>query len=306
MQDQRPGGSLENEAIVTRNQAIELLRIVSAYAIIGYHSNYSGHNVFYTGLVVFAILSPMLDAGVNWYRPRSAAMLAKALLLPWAFWMLFYGLLSVPRHQPIVGMEHGVVRGVLMGTAGHLWFLPYLWVVLVTLNAVKRRVAPRTVFFVTLAGATGLLLTVSWWRPWSIAIDSPFTQFIHVTPMVLVGIAYGVSRSLRTHLLWLLPLGVALAYVASLGLEGVSLPYALGAGLVVIADIMGRRLPRRWTVESVSRCMMGVYLSHIFWLLCVGRVSSPVGYGGITVTFLLALGSVWAARRYLPVTRRIT
>lgn len=212
----------------------------------------------------------MLDVSVNWDRPRSAAALAKALLLPWAFWMVFYGLLSFPRHQPIVGMEHGVMRGVLMGTAGHLWFLPYIWVVLVAFNTVKRHVAPRTLFFVTLAGATGLLLTVSWWRPWSVTIDSPFTRYIHVTLMVFAGIAYGVSRQLSIDALWLLPLGVALLYVASLGMEGVSLPYALGAGVVVVADRASPWLPRLWNVEGVSRCMMDVYLSHIFWLLCMG------------------------------------
>lgn len=56
---------------VTRNQAIELLRIMSAFGIVAYHGGAPFRELAYAGLVIFLILAPATDLRFNWNRARS-------------------------------------------------------------------------------------------------------------------------------------------------------------------------------------------------------------------------------------------
>jgi len=79
-----------HDARPPRNQAIESLRVVAAFGIVAFHAKVAGAQAFYAGLVVFLFLAPMFEAGPNWLRKRGTGELARTLLLPYAFWYLFY------------------------------------------------------------------------------------------------------------------------------------------------------------------------------------------------------------------------
>ena len=156
-EDQRAGGK------PARNQAIEALRIVSAYGIIAYHSGARFHDLAYSGLIVFLILAPAVDVQFNWERTRSAGQLARTLLMPWAFWWLAYGLLNLTRHQD-VAQAPGVLGAVLFGTSAHLWFIPYMFMVLLLLNILKRHAGPRQLALAAASLAAAGLVSAGLWR----------------------------------------------------------------------------------------------------------------------------------------------
>ncbi|WP_260599068.1 hypothetical protein [Sphingomonas endolithica] len=155
-----------------RVQAIELLRIVAAYGIVAYHAQAPLHDLAYAGLVIFLILSPMLDLRFNLDRIRSPAALARALLLPWAFWMVVYGAVNLAQHRPFVEASF---MGILYGSSPHLWFLPFMFAVLTVLNMLKS-LAPAILFYGSALVATALLLTVTMWRSASLEWSLPFPQ----------------------------------------------------------------------------------------------------------------------------------
>ncbi|CAN5528076.1 hypothetical protein BH10PSE14_BH10PSE14_19490 [soil metagenome] len=289
-----------------RNQAIELLRIIACFGIVAFHDDAPFHDLAYAGLIAFLIISPFVDLSFNAMRVRSIAALSRALIVPWLFWLAFYGTLKVLRGYPFVPRGN-VVLAILEGSTPHLWFLPFMFGVLVVLNAIKTRVAPALLFWAALLVASALFGTVAWWRPLSAGWTPPLVQWMHAAPAVVAGIAIGLApriaygRAIAAALLL-----VALAFAAAANLPGVSLTYPVGVIVTAAVAWWGARLwPAGWNVQPVAQCTMGIYLSHIVWLSFVRHYTGSSNYLTVTVTFAAALASVWAARRFVPITRLV-
>lgn len=287
-----------------RNQAIELLRIVACFGIVAFHDAAPFPDLAYAGLIAFLIIAPFVDLSFNAARVRSIAALSRALLVPWLFWLVLYGALKVLRGYPFVPRGN-VVLAILEGSTPHLWFLPFMFGVLVVLNAIKTRVAPALLFWTALLAAAALFGTVAWWRPLSAGWTPPLVAWMHAAPAVVAGIAIGLAprlahgRAIAAALLL-----VALAFATAANLPGVSLTYPVGVIVTGAVAWWGARLwPAGWTVQPVAQCTMGIYLSHIVWLSFVRHYTGSSNYLTVTVTFAAALASTWAARRFVPVTR---
>lgn len=289
-----------------RNQAIEALRIAAAFGIIAYHAGAAFHELAYAGLIVFLILSPMLDTRYNFHRRRSLGELARALLLPWAFWLVFYGALNIARHMPFIPQDNPVGH-LLLGTSAHLWFLPFMFGVLVLLDRAKISGDALPLFWACAIGASAILATASIWRLPSLAWPSPFPQWMHGLAAPMVGVVFGLRRKVG-GIAWI---GVAMVFAALLvalaaHLPGVGIPFATGMVLVLaIGSIPDTTIPAHWTVQPVASCMMGVYLTHMFVLGIVGKFVAVDHYAAVVLTFVTSLLIVWLARRFLPFTRLV-
>ncbi len=287
-----------------RDQAIELLRIIACIGIIAFHDGAPGQDIAYAGLIAFLIIAPFVDLTFNAATARAPALLIRALMLPWLFWLIVYGALKVARGLAFLPPGN-VLLALLYGSTPHLWFLPFMCGVLLLLNAVKLRVAPAALFWGALLAASALFASVAWWRPLSAGWAMPLVQWMHAAPAVFAGIAIGLAPRLAYgRVVAAALLLAALAVAAAAHLPGVSLTYPVGVIVTAVVAWWGARLwPARWNVTPVARCTMGIYLSHIVWLSFVRHYTGSSNYLTVAVTFAAALASVWAARRFVPVSR---
>lgn len=286
-----------------RLQSVELLRILSAFGIVAYHAQAPYHDIAYSGLIAFLVLSPMLDVYFNWDREKSQVLLARSLLIPWVFWMVIYGVFNLVQHKPFLT---GGWIGIFYGTSAHLWFLPFMFIALAILGRIKPRF-PRTLFWSSTIIATALFATVSLWRPVSLNWLAPFPQWIHATPAILVGVVLGLTGKMGARsLAALILLAVALIVADIACLPDVGTPYTIGVILAGAAVWYGSiLLPSNWNVQPVSACMMGVYLSHVLILRLVSLLTGGNNYVTVSLTFAISLGGVWMARRLFPFTKII-
>jgi len=297
----KDGGNDSNR----RNESIEALRIVAAFAIVLFHSGAPGHDLAYSGLIVFLLLSPGLDCMFNWERVRSPALLAKTFIIPWLFWMIVYGALNFLRGLPLLA-GHGSPFGIFYGTAPHLWFMPAMFAVLAALNILKPRMSPGMLFWLATLGAAALLTTASLWRPPSTGWSEPLGQWMQAAPIVLVGIALGLGGKVPR---WAAiaggsSLAISLAIVGAAALPGVSIPYVLGTLVTVPVLWFGpRSIGGAGIIRQISACMLGVYLSHIFLLSVVSRITGHGNYLTAILAFSCALAIVWIAQRIVPMSQ---
>jgi hypothetical protein len=286
-----------------RIQAIELLRILSAFGIVAYHARAPFHDVAYSGLIVFLVLSPMLEARLNWDRQRPTTLLARKLLAPWAFWMTVYGVFNYDDRQAI--LPNGIL-GILYGTSAHLWFLPFMLCVLVVIDSLKPYSA-KMLFWISLILATFLIFGAPVWRPWSLTLPVPIPQWIHAAAPVLVGIALGSMNHVKNG--WkalIVLLGIALLSAVYTQLPGIGIPYAIGIITVAVFALYGSKIvPETWNVRPVAECMMGVYLSHFIVLVIVSAILGRVDYLTVALTFCVTTYFVWVIRRKFPGSKLI-
>lgn len=284
-----------------RNQYVELLRIISAYGIVVYHSGAYGHDVALSGLVIFLVISPMFEVEANWGRIRNIISLTKIFIIPWIFWLSVYALVQIARHEPIIKMENGPIAGILYGTSGHLWFMPFMFSVLAILGLVKKHIDRAPLFWVSLAISSAMLILAPFWRPWSIDLGVPFAQWIHAVPAVFMGIAIGLARGVSGGKIAIGALILSIIIAAIEGVQSVSLSYPIATVLVFGAAWLGPKLPQvKLAVEPLSRCMMGVYLVHVICLVAVRQIIGHLGLLEATFAFLVAFLGVWFARHYVP------
>ena len=283
-----------------RGQAIEALRIIATFAIVAFHEKVAFSDVVYSGLIVFLILSPMLDIHYNWDRVRSVKVLAERLLMPWAFWMLIYAAINVVRGNSIIMKGEGV-SGLLYGTSSHLWFLPFIFLVLVALNVWKQWINQKILFWASAVCAVVFLANAAAWQGLVLSLPPPFAQWLHAAPAVLIGIVFGlVGRNWPPAVAALAALAIALLLLISNALPGLSFPYAIGVISVAAVVMWGPRLWPGWDVQPIADCMLGVYLSHMAWLSVFRPLTGSGSYLNATVSFFVALLVVYLARRYIP------
>ena len=290
----------------SRNQAVELLRVVAAFGIIAFHANAPFHDVAYSGLVVFLALSPLMDAQYNWDRRRSPNQLAKTFLLPWAFWMVVYGAIKIALHKPVL-VAGNPVAGILYGTSAHLWFLPFMCIILIVSNLMKGHCRPVWIVWLCSITAALLLFGVMFWRPISLTWPLPLPQWIHALPAVLIGLAIGLRHRVgQLALPALAVVAAALAFAVWMLIPGISIPYGLGFALVILAiTIPANKWPGWLYIQPVSECMMGVYLVHIIFLYIFDKLTGSANYLTVLLAFIFSFLSVWCARRMVPASKLV-
>lgn len=270
------------KAATLRNQNVEIVRIIAAFGIVVFHSASPGGAVGYSGLVAFAMLS-------SYFAGAASVKLARRIMLPWLFWSVFYlGWRFAADGSPFhPGLNP--VESILYGT--HLWYLPFIFVAI--LLASQLRAGWGTL--ICGVAASALLIATPWWRDIQMGFDPPVSQFLHALPAALIGVALRSRAGIIVAV-------AGLVVCAFWQVGGVSLPYAVGGGVVVAAILLP---PIDRNVEAVSSCMLGVYLVHIAALGVFNRIT---GQGEIltpAAAFGASLVGVWVVRKFVPVSRTV-
>ncbi|MEN9306550.1 MAG: hypothetical protein RL173_482 [Fibrobacterota bacterium] len=290
-------------------QEIEILRILSAFGIVWFHSGFDRTGLGYSGLVVFLVISAYLAVSRNAARrPLGQILSGRALRLmsPWAAWMVVYGIRNhfVDRH--IIETDRGFFNGLLAGTHIHLWYLPFIFAISVGFDMVLPRVRRSGLAIGSAVVAMALLATAQWWRPWAQTHGYPSVQYCHALAGIAVGAFLGGVQNL-SRMVAALSLGGILAaagYSFWLGVDGVGQTYFVGIAISATLLLWSPRLPRRIDVRSISECMLGVYLVHILFDRMYFAIHGIPELAQPLLTFGTSLLLVWLLRRLLPKVAR--
>ena len=289
--------------MTARRQDIEALRLLSAFGIVWFHTGtvgVPGGAWGYAGLVAFLALSVQLGGQRGQADAATLQRRARRLLLPWACWFCIYGLWN--RHQGLAvlpGDQHPV-GAVLAGTSIHLWYLPFMFIVLVGLDVLKAHAPPALLS----AGAGGLAIAVvaaaPWWRPLSLGWPYPLLQWADATAPVLLGVFLLGAAALPRALRLALSAGVVVAAAAILPFEWLGLPMLLGslAALLVHSGWLAGRIPLDLT--PASDCTLGIYLCHSLVFALLLPVQGLPTDGLPLVIFGLSLAGVALLKRAWP------
>lgn len=275
-------------AVENKRQDIELIRVVGAFSIVWYHAGVIGHEVSYAGLVVFLILSIYLSGVRAVQNGVGLKRSYERLIVPWFFWFFIYGLLNLIFNKPIFSKSNGVVFGVLSGPSIHLWYLPFIFACLVCFAFFRIKFSRRSIAMVCAVGASAWLFATPLWRPWSVGVGYPITQYMHAMPGIFLGGFFACFITLsRIHAV-LFAFLIFVSIVFSLGYEGVGVPYMIGfcIGALVALDVFKNY--SFFDLSSVSSLMFGVYFVHIIVLASFNKIFFISGVFLPIVTFIVS------------------
>jgi peptidoglycan/LPS O-acetylase OafA/YrhL len=284
-----------------RRQDIELLRIVSAFGIVWFHSEAPGGPTAYAGLIVFLVLSTYLARRTS-DPPRLSSIQnrARRLLVPWAVWFLAYGALNVARGDAFLDTRVGVVPAVMSGTSIHLWYLPFVFLCLNAVDLLNAHVASRTAAWFFGASALALTAAAPIWRPITLALPYPNLQWADALAPVAFGLFLQNASALPQPARRAVLATILASAAAASAFNSVGVSYALGfAACAVIAT----GITAHWTFKGLQRfadLTFGIYLCHILVFAGLLRYTDLPGEAMPFLIFALSAVAVAAGRAIAP------
>ena len=284
-------------------QDIEAARVLSAFGLVWCHTHSPGYEFAHSGLVVFVVLSVYL-AGVHQQRPDFAATLhhrVVRLLVPWVAWFAIYAAINASHHRPMLDVHDGIVAGVLTGPSMHLWYLPYMFVCLLPIDASRRAWPDGRALACACALATIVMLAaVPYWRKESFILAVPFGQYLHALPAVFIGVFFSHFKRLPSGIAHALLIAMWCLACLRLPYEGVAVPYACGIaiGFVLAAEVVTDKVS--WNFAAIGRHTFGIYLVHVAVLMVLLHAGMRQGWLLPTTTFGVSLVLVAAFCRIAP------
>ena len=285
---------------MNRRQDIELLRVVSAFGIIWFHTQVHGGAIGYGGLVAFLILSIFLGGKSGAPDLDTLKRRAVRLLVPWAVWFIVYGAQNAGHGESIVPLENGMAAGIMAGPSIHLWYLPFIFLALVALDLVRAHLSARTLAYASGATALAIVATAPWWRPLTLAMPYPLLQWADASGPVMVGIFLLCAAAIpRSHGIATSAL-LVLCAVAVAAFNSIGISYAIG--FVACMLISSKVLERRMTVNVawLSEATFGIYLAHILVYRALLKYTDLPGELMPVAIFLVSATLVIALRKLLP------
>lgn len=277
---------------------IELLRILSAFGIVWFHSGVPhGGDIGYSGLIFFIIASVYFSMQSK--KSYTVYMRVNSLLIPCLLWAMIYGVIKVVMGKPLFPESNFLVGSLLTLTSIHLWYLPFIFFIHIVIDLIKNRVGRELLGTVSIIVALLILFNVHIWR--ELDHEVPFPQYLHGSAAVFIGLFFGcfndVNKSLRvTFLGTLISL---LMYYSHIGVTGVGVTYLIGviASLLFLAKSTLFKLPP--FILTISNATFGIYLIHVIFIsLC-----KKIGVTGTLLpvcSFLVSLIVIIAIQQFLP------
>ena len=275
---------------------IEIFRLVSVFGIVWFHSGIShGTEIAYSGLIFFIITSVYF--AVKSQRQHTILDRAKRLLVPCFIWAIFYGAVMIKMNGFLFYKDFGLLRSILMTPSIHLWYLPFMFFVLVTIDSV-RSVFNKAWFSYIIGISAIILISLSPLRR-EFEIVKPYGQYVHALPAVLIGIFLGTYNK---STIWKIILAGILISIITMTVRqepGIGITYLTGI-------IPCYFLFRSWAITSkqsmilsASSATFGVYLIHVFVILVLDSFDVKE-YWLATLAFILSLAIIMVFRKFAP------
>lgn len=282
-------------------QDIEILRVFSMFGIVWFHTqNHLYSDIAYAGLTIFLILSILLSG----QQSKPVHVRAQRLLIPWAIWILIYGVCNLVMHKPLSPAQSSI-GGVLSGTSFHLWFLPYIFLMLVLFDSIKQKIS--TSVLVNLCGgmAIVILLSCPLWRFESLTIGYPYSQWAHASIGVFIGAFFWALPARPRRIEFYVLAGIIAAETITIPFKGVGLPYLIGT-LMIAAVKYNNKTQWSFDITPISNLMFGVYLIHPLimgvysGLHIPATIIKPIFVFAMSAAVVYAIKKIpWRGSRYL-------
>lgn len=295
-----------------RLASFDVLRLAALTAIVAFHAGAPGSHYTAWRLPALAIISAALAACRAEPLPMAsrARRMGGRLLVPWLFWCGVYGAVELASH-----LRHGVSildelgpRVLATGTSVHLWYLPFAFAMLLSVEVVRRatdRLPAAAVCWAAVATAALALAALAVDKPYLGDAGTPGPQWLRSLPAPFLGLAVGTAMR-RDELGGRRLLAVTAAAAAACALIAVHLEDDLaaryGIALLLVAPASTwRPEPPRWLAEAAG-LGMGVYLVHMLVHRAVYAVANrlptpdlpPAGQALLVIAFSFAAAAALA------------
>jgi len=291
-----PGGlTLESR----RKKWIDVLRMVSAFGIVWFHANAPGADIGYSGLSFFIMITMTFQIANTCNLKRNILRGADHILLPWAFWMIFYGSERVLIGKPFFLADVPICVALLDGTSTHLWYLPFIFFVSTSLRIVQRTPLKSAMVVISATALVIALLTVNAWWPAAMTIGPPISRYAQATPAVLFGILLGGAKRSRLFqpLVFLAIIGFGISAAtstANVGLGDGVAGIALGCALLLDRT----RAQSKFNTTEFAEWAYGIYLMHPFFMSLAKALFATERAATAIVAYFGAWMATIALRKY--------
>jgi fucose 4-O-acetylase-like acetyltransferase len=277
---------------------IELIRIISAFGIVWYHSHVNfGRDVAYAGLICFLVISAFFATSSKHHHTISERF--NRLIIPYISWSVLYALSGLIFNGRIFPANYTAVNMLLASPSVHLWYLPYIFFAIVSIDFLNKHVRRR--FYGTGAGILAVIMIISapYWRTYT--FTPPWGQYLHASPALFIGIFLGsyfeIDKVVRMFVLTAIALSIA--FTVNVGLEGFSITYAVGFVACLILLSGKSVIPENKIIRILAATTLGVYLLHVEVLFVLSHFIGK-SYVLPTLSFLLTTSIVLLGIRFLP------
>jgi len=285
----------------TRRRAdVEACRTIAAAMIVWYHAGAGAPEISYGGLIIFLIISTYLAAqSANRSITDSLKAKFQRLLVPWAFWLTVYGAVNLILGKPLTPESGNCLAKLLTGTATHLWYMPFIFLMLLLIDVAKNNVGTSTLGVFSGLAAAGVLFAVPLWRDYSIALGYPIAQYSHASAGVMIGLFLGYRPRMPKYLFAAIFALIVGAAVCALPWRGVGTTYLVGI-------LFGSVLCLEWLdgfnfnlLAGVAPYTLGIYFIHILVLWGVTKLRIP-DMAEFALTLVISTGVVIGLSKAFP------
>ena len=253
-----------------RNASFDYARLIAVIGIIWFHTSAPYGHVGYSGLAYFLILIPVLAVPqigrLRHMRHRAppifryAATRGVRLLVPWLVASLVYGGLKT------VEVAHGAAWGDefsntmwLTGTALHLWFLPFAFVIGLMLWPMGRWAThmTRTIrAHLCVTCMCAALMALAYWQ--TAELSAPLAQWVYALPAILLGTSFALTGGSFWRMLGIAALFFCMALSANwtTGLQ------ELGIATAVLLGCQALKTKPNALSSLAARVSLSLYLIH--------------------------------------------
>jgi surface polysaccharide O-acyltransferase-like enzyme len=248
------------DAPTTYRPALDAAKVVSAIAIIFYHALAPGRELWYAGLVVFLCFSAALHRFKHEPVARTAKERYDRLLKPWLTWFLIYAVVNLANGAPVASGDN-ILFLLLAGPSIHLWYLPFIFLVLFIFDCVKAHTGKTALKYASLMAMLLFFAAAPYWRPYSFNLIEPIPQYWHAAPAVLLGLAFPVSEIRATPLKMVGYGAIVLSPLLAWNTPGICITYVAGFAVFFVSTLIQSRLQLDF-LKTLSGATLGVYLCH--------------------------------------------
>ncbi len=276
---------------------VELIRILSCFGIVWFHSMVSGHDVAYSGLVVFLILTAYFAMVSS--QPKKLSERLSRLLVPYLIWFIIFILFNIVRGEDAFTSDYNWISIALTSPAIHLWYLPFAFICLVSIDFIKKYISSETMGIFSVVMGCMLLLSSPIWREWK--VNPPLSQYLHALPAIFFGVFFGsfsLSSSKIKNIL-ITFMAISNAIVLTFGLQGISITYPIG---ILSSIILLRRkslLPDNEFIIKFAKLNFGIYLVHPLALFLFQHIGIE-NYLLPIIAFMSSMIGVFICHKLLP------
>jgi hypothetical protein len=277
---------------------LELIRIVSAFGIVWFHSGIdSKRDVAYSGLVFFVVLSAYFATTSKKEHKISERVLK--FLVPYFIWSALYALFNLIRGVDIFPENYSIINATLASTSIHLWYLPFIFFCILAIDAAKEHCSKNIMGLFSGIAALVFIATAPEWK--SLSYMPPWGQYAHALPAFLVGIFLGCFGEIKRFLRNVILFGIYAAVMVMLakGVSGIGVTYSIGLTTCLLFLKKDSIIGRSNAIYTLSTATFGVYLIHIITLFVV-RHFGVTGFLLPLLSYIISVSGVVAVRNYFP------